>query len=328
MEFKKFPSLTNAYMTKFLAMIKEQGLGLFDEWVVYEKVHGSNFSLHYDGETLKAARRTSFLDEHEKFHGYKAVIETHREDIIKLWEVLGKPAHLAVYGELFGGSYAHKDVQAIQTSRIQKGIEYCLDVRFFVFDISVNDNILGADSFKMLMKDSNFFEAKELFRGTLEECLEYGDTFQTTIPERLELPPIEDNICEGTVIKPILTTFIGDNRVILKNKNDKWTEKAAAPKVKVSDTYSEEVKAMIENVSRFVTENRLKNVVSKEAELELKDFGKLLKLFNTDIIEDFLKEYSINDFSKVERSQITKSVNTFSAKMIRDNINAIVNGEF
>lgn len=41
-------------------------------WVAHEKLHGSNFSLTTDGESLWPAKRSSYLEEKEAFQFYRA----------------------------------------------------------------------------------------------------------------------------------------------------------------------------------------------------------------------------------------------------------------
>lgn len=60
--FKEYPSLELSTRDKFIKMIREKG---FDNeaivWVASEKIHGSNFSIHFNGETVRYGRRTDFL---------------------------------------------------------------------------------------------------------------------------------------------------------------------------------------------------------------------------------------------------------------------------
>lgn len=54
-----------------------------------------------------------------------------------------------------------------------------------------------------LFEELGFIYVKTLFQGTLTECLKYPIAFQSKIAEWLGFPAIDDNICEGIVIRHI-----------------------------------------------------------------------------------------------------------------------------
>ena len=43
------------------------------EWIVQEKVHGSNFSIYFDGNKIEFAKRNSILQENEWFYNYETI---------------------------------------------------------------------------------------------------------------------------------------------------------------------------------------------------------------------------------------------------------------
>jgi Rnl2 family RNA ligase len=157
-----------------------------------------------------------------------------------------------------------------------------------------------------------------LFQGTLDECLEYPNAFQSCIAGWLGLPPVEDNICEGIVIRPVEPTFFRNgSRLLLKSKNAKFAEKKAIkkrqPKPFVEPTYSEALKELLNVTEAYVTENRLNNVISKIGHVSIpRETGKLIGLFSKDTLDDFLKEYG-NDYALLEKSE-QKIVNTYVNK--------------
>ena len=59
-----------------------------------------------------------------------------------------------------------------------------------------------------LFESEGFFYAKPLFKGTIDECLAYPNEFQSKIAEWLGYPAIEDNICEGIVIRPVTPHYL------------------------------------------------------------------------------------------------------------------------
>ena len=59
--FKEYSSLELATRDKFINLVRKAN---YDEkdilWVASEKIHGSNFSIHFNGETARYGRRTDF----------------------------------------------------------------------------------------------------------------------------------------------------------------------------------------------------------------------------------------------------------------------------
>ena len=111
----------------------------------------------------------------------------------------------------------------------QKGVWYHPDIRFYAFDVYIKtENCEGFLNYSVAVdffEKIGLFHAKILQIGTFDECIKHSDEFQTTIPEDLGLPPIENNICEGIVIKPIKSIYTEDeDRIILKSKNARFKE--------------------------------------------------------------------------------------------------------
>jgi Rnl2 family RNA ligase len=349
MIFTKYSSIENSYRAKFLNQIAEQGKS-GGEWVVTEKIHGSNFSLWFDGKELKAAKRKGFLNEPHQFYNADVVMDANRLGIQKIWniitlmrnqiEVQGEDVpelkSITIYGELFGGSYPHPDVpRNPHAKRVQEGVYYSPDNLLYAFDIKINDDLCDYDTFATLCDDGQIFRTKPLFRGTLAECLIFKNAYKSTIPARLGLPELDvDNICEGNVISPVQPDFMfSGSRIIIKNKNEKFTEVAhgSTPKVLKDEVIlSDECQRLFDIMNDHVTENRLKNVISKLGEITDKDFGLLMREMNHDVIEDFMKD-NREDFLKLDKKEqkyMTKKVGSNNALLIRQNFLNIIDGEF
>jgi Rnl2 family RNA ligase len=174
-------------------------------------------------------------------------------------------------------------------------------------------------------EEARFFYAQTLFQGTVDECLQYPDDFPSHISGWLGLPPIEDNICEGIVIRPLKPIYFHNGaRVLLKSKNSRFAEKKAEKKRPVFTTgnlsHSEALKSLIVLSDEYVTENRLNSVISKIGEVSMpRDTGKLIGLLSKDVQEDFLKEYSDEYFSleKNEQKILNKHINSGAAGLIK-----------
>jgi len=124
MKFKAYTKIENSYRIKLLNKIQEQGYCFDDlKCCVNEKLNGSNFSIHYDGQEIKFARRKAFLSQDSNFCNWQEVIQRGEfERLIKeLYQYIKAKETIILYGELCGGSYIHKDVEVTSDRRIQKG---------------------------------------------------------------------------------------------------------------------------------------------------------------------------------------------------------------
>jgi Rnl2 family RNA ligase len=337
MEFKKYSSLENSFRTKYMQNIVDQGLS-GGTWVVTEKVHGANFSFLCDGNEVRVAKRTGLAD--EGFYNCGSVIEKYEHKVNRLFaHIKGNSEEevdsIQVYGELAGGG-AYPGIKS-QVKSVQKGVHYSPELFFYAFDIRVNHPdksvYVNYDEMVHLFQEFGFFYAKSLFKGTFQEGLEYSNEFPSTIPFSLGLPTEElgENVCEGVVIKPIEEKrFNSGERVAVKNKNEKWSEKSSksrTPKVPVE--IPEHIKGYVENISGYITENRLKNVLSKIGEVGQKDFGKVSGLFVKDAIEDFLKDNEgFKELEKSEQKMVTKNAGRLSAELIRPAFLDIIDGTY
>ena len=331
--FKKYSSIENTYRDEFLEKIKSHGFWE-DEFVVQEKVHGANLSYWTtNGKDFYSAKRTSQLLVDEKFYNHQLILEAIKPKLENIWLDLVSEItdlkQLTVFGEIIGGDYPHQEVAADKKAiMVQKGIFYSPHNHFYAFDILVNsETYLDVDVANHHFAKQALLYAKTIFKGGIKECLEYPNDFNSTLPQEFNLPDLTPNIVEGVVIKPAKTRhFNSGSRVILKNKNEKWSENKKYHKViKQEDELSDKVVKLQEAILTYVTENRLNNVVSKIGEISEKDFGKILGMFNKDVIEDFLKDYHqlTDELEKKELKLITKSFAKTAAKLVKKKINSV-----
>lgn len=287
---------------------------------------------------MRFAKKTAFIKSDEGFYNYELIVEKYKENVRALTDYIlaNKEGveQVTIYGEIFGGNYPHPDVKnSDEVSSVQKEVHYTPDIEFYAFDIMVNsEDYLSVDEANELFEKFNFFYAKTLFRGTLQECLDFEKEYVTKIPTMLGLPTIEGNIGEGNVIKPVEPKFLfSGSRVVVKNKTAKFSEKKnKAPKVKVAIKLTTEAERLLSEMSCLVTENRLRNVLSHHGEVGQKDFSVIMGKLNKDVIEDFMKDFKEEfvELSKKERQFITKDVGRQNAELLRVNFLNIINGMF
>ena len=332
-QFKKYNSIENTFDEGFMEIIFIEG---FDkqEFVVQEKVHGSNVCFMTDGETVSFGKRSGFVEEGEKFYNYEKLFERYTDKVIAFFSAVKKERPeietLSIFGEMFGGTYPHPDVvNDRKTMAIQKGVFYCPDHEFYAFDLYVTTSdtgfFLSVDESNAFFEQGGFFYAKTLFRGDLNQCLQYPNDSLSLISDWLGLPPLEDNICEGIVIRPVQSTYLSNgSRLLLKSKNAHFAEKKSnkkrEPKTHTTPFYGERLNELVEEVEQYVTENRLNNVVSKIGHVSIpKETGKLIGHFSKDILDDFLKEYSgrYAALEKMEQKILNRHVNTLAMRMVK-----------
>jgi Rnl2 family RNA ligase len=332
-QFKKYNSIENVFDSEYVNRIRLEGFS-DRQFAVQEKIHGANFCFATDGDTVKAGKRTGFVEEDENFYSFGELLEQYRENVTNLFadvrETYPDTVAVTVFGEMFGGRYPHPDIKNnTRISCIQKGVYYCPYHEFYAFDLYVtgadSSRYLTVDEAEMFFEKEKFFYARTLFRGTMDECLQYPNDFPSLISGWLGLPPIDDNICEGIVIRPVETCFLSNgSRVLLKSKNSRFAEKKAVSKRKITQTehsYSEMLNSLMDTVEEYVTVNRLNSVTSKIGEISMpKDTGKLIGLLSRDILEDFLKEHSeqYNSMEKNEQKILNKQINSLAAGLIKE----------
>jgi Rnl2 family RNA ligase len=332
-QFKKYSSIENTFDKDFMEKIFVEGLDR-QEYVVQEKVHGANVCLMTDGKTVSFGKRTGFVETDEKFYDYEELLQRYTPKAIDLFSIVREHfcdiKTVTIFGEMFGGKYPHPAVKNnSKTMVIQKGVYYCPNHELYVFDLYITTEETGrfltVDEANLLFEKGGFFYAKTLFKGTLNECLKYPNDSLSQISEWMGLPPIDDNICEGIVIRPVAPTYLRNgSRVLLKSKNARFAEKKAvkkrAPKLFKEPSYSEALNDLLLVAEQYVTENRLNNVVSKIGHVSFpKDTGKLIGLFSKDILDDFLKEHS-GEYAAIEKSEqkiLNRHVNSLATNLIK-----------
>jgi len=342
-KFTKFSAIENTYREKTINLIIEAGLES-NEWFVSEKVHGANFSIWVDSEgNIKFAKKSGFISGNENFYNHTNVIseldDIGKQVLSEAVSYIGEDIHsLAIYGEYAGGTYPHEDVDKVGTAKkVQKGVYYHPGNIFYGFDIKVNGLYLNPDVTNYIFSEIEspiFCYAKDLYAGDLKGCLEYPNDKPSLIHEEFNLPAIEDNIMEGVVIKPAITSFLGNgNRVILKNKNAKFAERERGIKTpKAPIRLSESADTLLQAIRVYITENRLRNIISHEGTFTQKDFGKLQGLFIKDTLKDALKEDTVTNISesleKNERRIVNRIIGREAAVLIRTNWLNIIDGGF
>lgn len=329
MIFKGYNSIENTYRAAYLEALRNQSLTDGD-FVVQEKVHGANFSFHLSEGRLRTAKRTSFIDDPKDFYPCDGLVRELEPKVRKL-AALVAGSEIALFGELLGGLYNHEAVAPIKNqSPVQRGICYAPDLHFYAFDIRVDGAFLSVSEANRLFETVGLFHARTLFRGSLDDCLAYPNDFQSLIPQWLGLPPIETNVCEGTIIRPEEPRYQANgSRVILKNKNDRWKERnKKVPMVESLIALSPEAETLNQELQALVGENRLANVLSKMGPVTAKDFGRIIGALSRDVMEEFNKDHAAGfaDLQKYEQKHVKKQLSNALTRLVKGRIQDAAEG--
>lgn len=330
MQFERYPSIENTYRKKVIQRIIDDPQTKKTEWIVTEKVHGANFSFYIDENDIKIARRTGFIAEDEKFYDGWKILDKYKEKMRKLFDsIVPRPNLVVVYGELYGGRYNHPNVTPEPTAKVvQQGIDYCPFEDFIVFDMRINEYFTDYITVVDICKKHGVPVLEPIFVGSFEEALKISEECndaQTLVPKIHKLPPIHDNIREGNVIKPRrpLMMFAEGERAYLKDKNDKFSEvKGGKNKTaKVDPRLTPEVQQILDELTGYITEERLNGIISKFGEdiWNKKRSNELFGEFKKDVTEDFEKDHQDLIEKDPKIRWIYSKVSTAMWKLINEN---------
>lgn len=275
-KFKKYTSIENHYQESFLVHCPD----VITTWCVTEKIHGANFQVYYDGENFLVGSRNHFIDSNDNFYGLNDIIKNYKNSIMQIWHdmVVDKP--ITLYGEVYGDG-------------IQKGIKYSKIHKIKFFDMKVGEDYLPYLNATKIFTEYHlpYVSVRQVIEGSLKAAIETADTrFNSEVAEG-EYASLEDNLCEGVVIKPYFDEFKSDRgaRVIIKKKNEEFWEKSHTPKAKVKDDRFVDYKTDENAVMVYINQNRFDSVFSKDQYIKT-NFGDFIKAYTEDVVEDAAKD--------------------------------------
>jgi Rnl2 family RNA ligase len=201
--FKQYPKGKNIDK-KIIHSIVDAGIDKVTDWICCEKIHGANACIIVNSVDIKFARRRAIVESGDKFYNYEKIIDKYIDKLRQLYtnikDVYTTVDIVRVYGELYGGIYP--DQKSIDIP-VQQGVYYSPTVEFMAFDLHI-EMVDGASEW-LSYKNYSFELDKvgipyivPLFEGSLKEAIDMNNYFETTIPKIHGLPPIKDNICEGS----------------------------------------------------------------------------------------------------------------------------------
>lgn len=214
------------------------------EWIATEKMHGANCGIYSNGSEIKLAKRSGFLEEDEKFYGFKQLkpkLEKRVNDIFnQLKQQNPKLNHIIIFVELIGGWFPESPsdwkgawtegrinsegiIMIPQKYRaVQEGVYYGSKCDVVVFDIwmIMEDNTqiyINYDEIISLCDSCGLTIVKPLARGTFKKLVNYDIKFNSTIPKMWGYTTLANNLAEGIVIRPVDYNDVGFCKVKIKN---------------------------------------------------------------------------------------------------------------
>jgi len=306
-EFKKYPSIENHYQSKFIERFLELYPELaYQSYIITEKLHGCNIQIHITKDNIEIGKRTDWVKDDEKFNDIQNVVN--QDKYMRIFkeiqerDISGEVENITLYGELVGQG-------------IQKGVDYGKEKQIFFFDMRLNGCMLSPFYFfgHGRMYDLPIVPVVKIAQS-LEQALEFNTEFDSKVLN------IENNICEGVVIKPFYNNWysvIGESFWI-KKKNDKFKEIARAPKVQKEPRERTEIDDLNDKFLEYITDNRLQSIFSKYGQIQdCKQIGEYIKYLIDDAKIDFEKEYSLTIYHKDDIKRIC-SIGSEGFKLLKN----------
>lgn len=273
-KFNKYSSIENHYQEGFLQSCPQEDI----EWCVTEKIHGANFQVYYDGENFLLGTRNRFLGE-DNFHGLKEIVEGIKHRILNLYYDYSLSNEVMIlYGEIYGDG-------------IQKGVKYCKKHKIRFFDMKIEGKYVPYRKTAEVLDDYDipYVPILKIITGNIIDVVNSANTKFNSLIAEGEYAELEDNMCEGVVIKPYTTELLTTrgSRVIIKKKNEEFLEKKAKPKSNPARfvDYSKD----IETFKIYSNCNRFDSVFSKD-NYQKENFGEFIKAYMRDIVQDAGKD--------------------------------------
>jgi len=278
-------------------------------WVVTEKIHGANFSVHYDGKQVKFAKRSGFIED-EPFYNYQILKKLLEISIKKLYDSI-ECRYVIAYGELCGGYYPeepskwtgplgfridknYKLLVPSSEKAIQEGIYYNNGITFITYDVAYKAKdqtsltFLDYNECQTKLSNAGFIIQEALRICSYSEAVNYDIRQNSKLPKSLgmvELSPMT-NIMEGIVLKPINAVRVkGLVRPLIKIKNNEFME--------IDSGVSRQVIKSLVNyksiMASMVNNNRVQSAISKIGEYNSNN----KKIIKQEIYDDVMKDLYI-----------------------------------
>lgn len=304
-KFIKWPDIDNI-STVSKSSLDFQKAHNINNWVVTEKIDGTNISVNVTKDKVLLGKRTSLLEEGSSFYNVYNNINQIEPVINAMKKLISENDDVAeqvtLYGEYFGPKVMN---------RIYYGNNY--QFRFYGMYVIYKDGIdnvlwMPFYYFRDFMREYGIEDFMVPVIGeykTFEEACNHPNDMITDFAYGNHHDEME-----GVVISPIYESPVSANgKFIFKSKNPKFSEKhCKSTTEKYCESSDEsELKKAKEIFKEYCVESRMYSVISKEGVPNgTKDAGKYISMFIIDAKKDFLKENpDYKKFTNKEMKYIT-----------------------
>lgn len=284
---------------------------------------------------MNFASRNQFLGEFASFYDLPGLKETKYKEktlvqrLTDLYDFL-----LLSYGSMLEkvniyGEYAGTLTQG---NSVQKEVQYGPQ-DFYIFDIMVttedNEFFLNKLVVRELCERYNLAQPALLFvTPNFELALQVPNDFDSISGDHRyskeaydeELSFTGKNITEGVVIEPVEVQFYKDSRIIIKNKNQKFSENHSSKPMKKESILSEDEQQFFDLIKGYSNTNRVSNICSHYGfgtrEDVQKNFSLIVKETLQDAINDIKKDF--DDLELLEK--VIKLFSKCIANSVREHL--------
>ena len=294
MEWHKWTEIENLETEKRKVSKSFQYANSIKNWVVTEKIDGTNFGLNITKEDFQFNSRNQLLGKMSLFYNIYSNIDMFKPLIeFAQKEIIGRDAieQVTFQGEYFGQKVLNRIDYRIPYSYRLFGMYYVIDGTKQTCSFEHLESVLKhcglSDKLVPILETVTHFD----------KAIQYPNNKPSTFNEKIEM--------EGIVIMPYSIPYNYEGYdLIFKNKNQAFEEKSHRGK-KEPEEIDDSILALKEKFKDYITESRMYSVISKIGKpVSEKDYGKYVNPFIEDAYKDFLKDNPVNLTDK-ERKIVT-----------------------
>lgn len=297
--------------------------------VVQEKIHGSNISIvglkngsSEDGWEFQLGSRRRWISPDEKFNNIQSLFETHRKQIINLFNKLCEQFYVDVdeaeqpvirlFGEVFGGKYGgSKEATAFKT---QCEPNYGPSNDFAFFDAFVGDVCVPVDDFIEIVPTFGLKIAPVIYRGPLSEFLASFDVNQFKSVVSKEFYDLEfidqPKATEGVVIRSVNPKASKSESIVLKYKQTWAVENPRVIKER-GEKPPQNSFSQFNECMNMLNENRMISYKSKNTIEDITNprlIGTHVKEIVADTMRDVVEEFPPNKFPQLNQRDLSRAL--------------------
>ena len=339
-DFKRYPSLVNHDFVPSQRFIKDAGW-LDKQYYRLEKVHGTNFVVGFTNKEYQVGRRNGWIDlEDPNVEKTNLLLAEHASGLVLSYGYDGGRGNFMdkiltyLEGE-YNTAYVYGEYYGYKVQKMKYEINELRETDIKIFSlILTGDNV---NPFHIGMSELSKFVEERFLLSVNQGADESGNkTLREWLNSELDLNSELGGVAEGAVYFPadnfeiVRFTDVDGNIQqqfpVIKHKSDAFREVERSIKSRDKMEFPQEVQELINELTPYVTKNRLRNVLSHGGyEQSPKGIGKIMQGMKSDIQKEYFFHHpdKIGKFEKAEIRQAMKSFDNQIRAMIIELINEI-----